>query len=512
MFNKGYNAVMKTQHKGVWYTEVNMRSGSMNKPVFNALAAFWPGLQTMIGHTSEAGDTLDAYFKVWRKYGATPEGYDYIKDDVIDGQEGYPLRPESAESAWYLYKETKEERWQKAGLDMITNLENASKVECGYAVIADVRTLETKDQMDSYFLAETLKYLYLLFDPENWILKHFGAFVFSTEGHLLPLEYHATGTYSGEALHSTDRIKRLGFPFPRALKRLDFGDPKESIQKFLSFVQTSLSKVSQKTMQSNTKDGRIVFRFNNPIESYRHHLKTGELMVPIGYGPEAFEIVSYLYLGEDEDLLEHLMQGVSLGLETAQRAPLLELLKQNQITIVSDVPVDPKRWNAELAVAPWIIDKATTGERENLESVAGMYGDFGDGVKVQAPLVLGEPLTGCTTLAGTHGKSVKGKVVLLLRGACSFVVKVHMAQLAGAKAVIIYSHSEESKPLNMGSDPDHAVEESAIQIPSTMVSHATGLRLRESIADYSDSHRVTGQNMQIVTMKLSPVAAQREDL
>ena len=39
--------------------------------------------------------------------------------------------------------------------------------------------------MDSYFLSETLKYLYLLFSPGHWATN--GSFVFTTEGHPLPI-------------------------------------------------------------------------------------------------------------------------------------------------------------------------------------------------------------------------------------------------------------------------------------------------------------------------------------
>ena len=45
-----------------------------------------------------------------------------------------------------------------------SNKQNISRVECGFAAIADVRTHRLDDRMDSYFIAETLKYLFLTFD------------------------------------------------------------------------------------------------------------------------------------------------------------------------------------------------------------------------------------------------------------------------------------------------------------------------------------------------------------
>lgn len=41
------------------------------------------------------------------------------------------------------------------------------KTDAGYAAIQDVDTMKQNDRMESFFLAETLKYLYLLQDDTN---------------------------------------------------------------------------------------------------------------------------------------------------------------------------------------------------------------------------------------------------------------------------------------------------------------------------------------------------------
>lgn len=56
--------------------------------------------------------------------------------------------------------------------------------------------------MESFFLAETLKYLYLLFDEYNFINS--GNFIFNTEGHPIPLHYNFSSMKPPEAL-SLDR-------------------------------------------------------------------------------------------------------------------------------------------------------------------------------------------------------------------------------------------------------------------------------------------------------------------
>jgi mannosyl-oligosaccharide alpha-1,2-mannosidase len=53
------------------------------------------------------------------------------------------------------------------------------------------RTLNTvpasaSDMMESFFLAETLKYLYLLFEDEPTVIP-LNKYVFNTEGHPLPI-------------------------------------------------------------------------------------------------------------------------------------------------------------------------------------------------------------------------------------------------------------------------------------------------------------------------------------
>jgi mannosidase alpha-like ER degradation enhancer 2 len=53
----------------------------------------------------------------------------------------------------------------------------------GYTVLENVITKEKGNLMPSYFLAETLKYLYLLFAPPETL--DFDSVVFNTEAHPL---------------------------------------------------------------------------------------------------------------------------------------------------------------------------------------------------------------------------------------------------------------------------------------------------------------------------------------
>ncbi len=63
------------------------------------------------------------------------------------------------------------------------NLERYCKVVGGYAELKSVVTKERSDRMESFFFAETLKYLYLLFAPPETL--DFRTIVFNTEAHPL---------------------------------------------------------------------------------------------------------------------------------------------------------------------------------------------------------------------------------------------------------------------------------------------------------------------------------------
>ena len=69
----------------------------------------------------------------------------------------------------------------------LLSIQTINKAQCGYAATAHVGNRRLSDRMDSYFLAETLKYLYLLFDQDHWLRKE--EYVFNTEGHPLPVQY-----------------------------------------------------------------------------------------------------------------------------------------------------------------------------------------------------------------------------------------------------------------------------------------------------------------------------------
>ena len=96
---------------------------------------------------------------------------------------GYPLRPEIIESAFYLWRRTKDARYRDMGGQFFIDLLAHCRTQAGYTVLDDVVTKAQGDSMPSYFLAETLKYLYLLFADDDAL--DLDAVVLNTEAHPL---------------------------------------------------------------------------------------------------------------------------------------------------------------------------------------------------------------------------------------------------------------------------------------------------------------------------------------
>ena len=109
------------------------------------------------------------------------EGEDFVPGR---GAPHYLLRPETVESFFVLYHLTGDPVYQEWGWEVYQALERYCKTTGGFGQLKNVQdtTHGPDDKMESFFLAETMKYLYLLFDPDTEIdLLH--KHVFNTEAH-----------------------------------------------------------------------------------------------------------------------------------------------------------------------------------------------------------------------------------------------------------------------------------------------------------------------------------------
>ncbi|KAI6024434.1 glycoside hydrolase family 47 protein [Pisolithus marmoratus] len=99
----------------------------------------------------------------------------------------YYLRPEAVESFYILWRVTGDVRWRHRGWHVFQAIEREAKTPSGYACVDRVhmKVPVKLDLMPSYFLAETLKYLYLLFLDDD--IVPLDRWVFNTEAHPFPV-------------------------------------------------------------------------------------------------------------------------------------------------------------------------------------------------------------------------------------------------------------------------------------------------------------------------------------
>jgi mannosidase alpha-like ER degradation enhancer 2 len=166
---------------GLWYGPVDMETGRRGSTEFGALEAFLPAVLALGGDLSRARRLEDSCFRMWNLRGIEPEELDYHRMAVTEA--GYPLRPEIVESAYYLYRYTKDPKYLEMGKTFFEDLRKYCRTDDGYTVLKSVVTKEKGDLMPSFFLAETLKYLYLLFAPDD--ILDFDRVIFNTEAHPL---------------------------------------------------------------------------------------------------------------------------------------------------------------------------------------------------------------------------------------------------------------------------------------------------------------------------------------
>jgi mannosyl-oligosaccharide alpha-1,2-mannosidase len=115
---------------------------------------------------------------------------------------GYKLRPEVVESLYVMHQLTGDSIYQEWGWQIFTAIDRNCRTLYGYTQYLNVqeevvwskdpqeRAIQTarllENKMETFFPAETLKYLYLLFDVDNRHVR-LDTHVFNTEAHPLSI-------------------------------------------------------------------------------------------------------------------------------------------------------------------------------------------------------------------------------------------------------------------------------------------------------------------------------------
>ncbi|KAF2090370.1 glycoside hydrolase family 47 protein [Saccharata proteae CBS 121410] len=172
-------------HQHPHYIQVDLYTGAMRAFWIDSLSAYYPGLLAMAGELDEAIETHLLYTALWTRYSALPERWSTATGNIEMGLRWWGGRPEFIESSWYLYRATRDPWYLHVGEMALRDIKRRCWTKCGWAGLQDVRTGEQSDRMESFFLGETAKYLFLLFDADHPLNRLDAPWVFTTEGHPL---------------------------------------------------------------------------------------------------------------------------------------------------------------------------------------------------------------------------------------------------------------------------------------------------------------------------------------
>ncbi|RCV35287.1 hypothetical protein SEVIR_7G240300v4 [Setaria viridis] len=193
---EGLVSLTKKTTPSNYYYICEKNGGSLSDKM-DELACFAPGMLALGASGYESPEKSEEIMNLAKElartcynfYQTTPtklagENYFFHSgQDMSVGTSWNILRPETVESLMYLWRLTGNKTYQDWGWNIFQAFEKNSRIESGYVGLRDVNTGEKDNMMQSFFLAETLKYLYLLFSPPSVI--SFDEWVFNTEAHPL---------------------------------------------------------------------------------------------------------------------------------------------------------------------------------------------------------------------------------------------------------------------------------------------------------------------------------------
>ncbi|KAM5238417.1 ER degradation-enhancing alpha-mannosidase-like protein 3 isoform 2-T2 [Ctenodactylus gundi] len=470
-FNTHYDAIMRYISQPPLLLDVHIHKPMLNARTWmDALLAFFPGLQVLKGDIRPAIETHEMLYQVIKKHNFLPEAF---TTDFRVHWAQHPLRPEFAESTYFLYKATGDPYYLEVGRTLIENLNKYARVPCGFAAMKDVRTGSHEDRMDSFFLAEMFKYLYLLFADKEDIIFDIEDYIFTTEAHLLPLWLSTTNQNISKKNTTSEYTELDDSNFDWTCPNTQILFPNDPL--YAQSIREPLKNVVDKSCP------RGIIRVEESFRSgAKPPLRARDFMAT---NPEHLEIlkkmgVSLIHLKDGRvQLVQHAIQAASSidaedGLRFMQE--MIELSSQQQ----KEQQLPPR--------AVQIVSHPFFG-RVVLTAGPAQFGpDLSKHKETRGFVASSKPYNGCSEL--TNPEAVMGKIALIQRGQCMFAEKARNIQNAGAIGGIVIDDNEGSSsdtaPLFQmagdGKDTDD------IKIPMLFLFSKEGSIILDAIREYEE--------------------------
>ena len=247
----------------------------------DSLSAYYPGLLTLAGEVEEATCLHLLPTALWSRFSGLPERWNVGTGNIEGGLTWWGGRPEFIESTYYLYHATKDPWYLYVGEMVLRDIKRRCWTECGLAGVQDVRTGELNDRMESFFLGETAKYMFLLYSPDHPLNRMDASFVFSTEGHPLIIpssstregrpRYHSSSSPRDPAISSSIAIMTCN----AVARPLALGTSPTAARSDL-FHAASLARLPEIPPEGDEGDGDSVFEYAKDSPG----IKMGSLLYP----------------------------------------------------------------------------------------------------------------------------------------------------------------------------------------------------------------------------------------
>ncbi|XP_018408472.1 PREDICTED: ER degradation-enhancing alpha-mannosidase-like protein 3 isoform X3 [Nanorana parkeri] len=471
-FNTHYDAIMRYISQPPLLLDVHIHKPMLTARTWmDSLLAFFPGLQVLKGDIRPAIETHEMLYQVIKKHNFLPEAF---TTDFRVHWAQHPLRPEFAESTYFLYKATGDPYYLEVGRTIIENLNKYARVPCGFAAVKDVRTGSHEDRMDSFFLAEMFKYLYLLFSEREDLIFDIEDYIFTTEAHLLPL-WLSTANHSKEKKNTTTQYTELddsnfdwSCPNTQILFRNDPLYAQNIREPFKNVVDKNCPRTTSGMDELSGNRNRPPLRARDFMASNSEHL---DILKKMG--------VSLIHLKDGRvQLVQHANQASSPvdaedGLRFMQE--MIELSSQQQ----KEQQLPPR--------AVQIISHPFYG-RVVLTAGPAQFGmDLSKNVAGTRGFVAkAEPYSGCSEI--TNSETIKGRIALMQRGQCMFAEKARNVQKSGAIGGIVIDDndgsSSDTAPLfQMAGDGKNTDD---ITIPMLFLFSKEGNIILDAIREYQE--------------------------
>ncbi|XP_020650758.3 ER degradation-enhancing alpha-mannosidase-like protein 3 isoform X1 [Pogona vitticeps] len=427
-FNTHYDAIMRYISQPPLLLDVHIHKPMLNARTWmDSLLAFFPGLQVLKGDIRPAIETHEMLYQVIKKHNFLPEAF---TTDFRVHWAQHPLRPEFAESTYFLYKATGDPYYLEVGKTLIENLNKYARVPCGFAAMKDVRTGSHEDRMDSFFLAEMFKYLYLLFTDKEDLNFDIEDYIFTTEAHLLPLWLSTTNQTAPKKNITTEytELDDTNFDWTCPNTQILFpNDPMyaQSIREPLkNVVDKSCPRSISRVEESLGNGPKPPLRARDFMASNPEHL---EILKKMG--------VSLIHLKDGRvQLVQHAIQAASsLDAEDGLRfmQEMIELSSQQQ----KEQQLPPRA--VQIVSHPFFGRVVLTAGPAQFGMDLSKHKSGTRGF-----VAVSKPYNGCSEI--TNPEALNGKIALMQRGQCMFAEKARNIQKAGAIGGIVIDDNEGS--------------------------------------------------------------------